>query len=190
MMESSVPSAASPVARVAAFIAGLFLAVCGLLASVGTVLFSFAAMGIASSMKGRQGRVLGPLGKWIASTCGAALVMLLALGATWVLTPRSTWSQMKHVMDSTSTNTPQAPPPAWLEKIAPGTAQRAAQQNAKPSEALQTGVMMWGVGFMVMFFSGIIGSLGWGAGMLLGFAAKGRWPGTDPAPPVEFAPAA
>jgi hypothetical protein len=39
--------------------------------------------------------------------------------------------------------------------------------------------MVWGVSFAFAFFAGLFGTVAWAGGMLLGFAAGGRWPGGD-----------
>ena len=184
----SGPPTASPAARVAAFLAGLVLALLGVLVSLGTVVFSFASMGIASWMQRRRGKALGPMGNWVASICGVAVVLLMGAGVMWTLMPKGAWQEVKRSMDSTSANTPPTPPPAWLERIAPGSTQRAAQMNGKPSASMQAGMLIWGAALLVLMMSGFVGSLGWAAGMLFGFSTHGRWPGA-PLPDVVVAPA-
>jgi hypothetical protein len=188
MIENSAPPAASPAARVVAFLVGLLVGLAALLVSLGTVLFSFASMGIASWMRRRRGRSLTPMASWVASIAGIAVVMLLGVGVTWSLMPKGAWQEAKRSMDSTSANTPPTPPPAWLERLAPGSTQRAAQMNGKPSESMQAGMLIWGSAALVLMLSGFIGSLGWVSGMLFGFATNGRWPGAQP-PEAIVAPA-
>ena len=43
--------------------------------------------------------------------------------------------------------------------------------------------MAYGFGFVAIFMIAIFGTIGWIGGMLAGFAATGRWPGTSPQPP-------
>ena len=63
-----------------------------------------------------------------------------------------------------------------MEKLYPQY--RQATANAKPpSPAMVWISMLFGVGIVVSFSSALVGTLGWGAGMLLGLAATGRWPG-------------
>ena len=187
MTAPSATSSASPVARVAALLAGVLVALVALLTSLGTVVFSFAGMGIASWAQRRKGRVLSAGGTWVAATCGVAVVMLLGAGVGFSLAPRGTWQEVRRTMDSTSANSPPPTTPAWLERMAPGTAARAAKMNGKPSASFNVGMLLWGVAFFVMFLSGFVGSLGWATGMLLGYATKGRWPGTQPLPDVTYA---
>lgn len=54
-----------------------------------------------------------------------------------------------------------------------------AAANAKPSPAMVWLTMILGVGMAVTFFSTLLGTLSWGAGMLLGLALVGRWPGVQ-----------
>lgn len=188
LIQQSAPSTASSAARVAAFLAGLVLALLGALVSLGTVVFSFASMLLASWLQRRRGKPLGPMGNWVASICGVALVLLVVAGVAFALMPKGAWQEVKRSMDSTSANTPPTPPPAWLERIAPGSTQRAAQMNGKPSASMQAGMLIWGAALVVFMMSGFIGSLGWAAGMLFGFSTHGRWPGA-PLPDVVVAPA-
>src|SRR6185503_2465013 len=97
------------------------------------------------------------------------------------LTPKGTVANVMHAADSSSAVAARQPPPAWLERFAPGY--RVQQARMEPSSRLIAVLSaIFGVGFALSFFATIYGSLGWGAGMLLGLAAHGRWPGAPPSP--------
>jgi hypothetical protein len=186
MSEATVPLAsrpANPAGRVAAFIGGLAVLGISLVISFGTVLAGLAAIGLCAWIVSRRGGVLGRGGRWLAGICGVAVVLLAAAGVGVALTSKATWQAMKHAADSVNA-APQAPPPAWVERLSPGITQRSA--NARQSSgALQTGMMIWSAAFGLMFIAALSGSLAWCVAMLFGFAVKGHWPGAQPEPVIS-----
>ena len=82
----------------------------------------------------------------------------------------------KDAADSSSAVAAKEPPPAWLDRLAPGYRVQQARM-APSSRAFAVATAIFGVGFALTFFATLYGTLGWGAGMLLGLAIRGSWPG-------------
>lgn len=165
---------AGAVARTLAFIAGLVILLVGGIFSLGIALVAPLGMLVGAYLWRRRGRTLPVVGHWLAALCGATFIMIAYAGLVGAIVPSSAWTQVKQSMDSVSAHP--APPPKWLDRIAPGAAQRAAQQQAS-SPRMQTVGFAYGAGFAAIFFVAIFGTFGWIAGMLLGFGVKGYWPG-------------
>jgi hypothetical protein len=171
------PAPASPVGlvgRTAALVGALFIVLVGAVFSLGAVILAPAAMGLAAYIWHKRGRDLSMVGYWIAALCGVALVAVSFAGALTAFVPKGTWQQVQRSADSASAHTP---PPKWLDRIAPGAAERAAQQRAASSPTMQTVGLAYGMGFAAIFFVGIFGTIGWIAGMLFGLTITGHWPG-------------
>jgi hypothetical protein len=177
--QTAQPTPASAVERAAAFLAGLLVMAVSAIVTLGTALVGLAGMGIVTWALRRRGRPLSRGGGWIAACCAVAIVLVAASGTIWSVMPQRVWRDARRAMDSASA-APEPPPPAWLDRIAPGTSRRAAAMG-KPPAGFQTGMMLWGFGFMIVMMSSLAGSLGWAMGMLFGFAVKGHWPGAGQA---------
>jgi hypothetical protein len=173
-LEISTPSTGG---RVFAFLAGLALLVIGALMSVGIVLVGVAGMGIATFAQRQRRARLSRWGGWIASTVSVAAVCAIIAFVIAQTIPANTWAQVKVAMDSASVQSSKQPPPAWIERMYPGMSERSAARRATFSPSTQSALMMAGFGMIGTFFVGMFGTLGWAAGMLLGFGARGRWPG-------------
>jgi hypothetical protein len=169
----------SLLARLAAFVAGAVLLVGGVVVSLGGILLAPIGMAVAAYVQRRRGHSLTRGGHWIAACSSMAIAILIAAGALLSMTPKGTVANVVHAADSSSAVAAKQPPPAWLERIAPGY--RVQQARMEPSSRLIAVLSaIFGIGFAVTFFATVYGSLGWGAGMLLGLAAQGRWPGASP----------
>jgi len=183
----TLPSAPIPVteppsnmiSRVAAFIVALCILIGGAIFSLGTVLFAPLGMAVATRLWRRRGRALPMVGHWLAAviSVSALLVILASVGAG--LVPKSTWEQFGQTMDSASVA-------AQRQAVGRGIARATPSDTAKKSSSrlpratsltLTTITMSFGAAFVIIIFGAIFGSLGWAAGMLFGFAMKGRWPG-------------
>ena len=166
------------VARLAAFIVALCVLVGGAVFSLGTVLFAPLGMAVATHLWRRRGRALSIVGHWLAAVFSvmALLVILAAVGAGFV--PTSTWTQLSHTMDSASVAQRQAAVARGMARATPAdTSKTTARLPGGKSLTALTITMSFGAAFAVLVFGAIFGSVGWAAGMLFGFAAKGRWPG-------------
>jgi hypothetical protein len=167
------------IARIVAFLGGALVMLVGAPFSLGASLLAPIAMVIGSAVWRQRGRTLSMVGHWLAAVCGAAVVFLLFAGALTTLMPKGSWSKLTLIADSAQKASANQPPPAWLERIAPGAAAKRAA--AKPtSERAQKVSLAFGAAFALFFFVGFYGSLAWAAGMLLGYGVNGRWPGQTP----------
>ena len=110
--------------------------------------------------------------------CGAAIIIGGLALLTSAFVPKNTWTDLKHTMDSASTV---AAAQRRTGNPAVDSAARAATRRATSSTAMGV-ALAYGFGFAAIFMVAIFGTIGWIGGMLFGFAAKGHWPGTGPAP--------
>ena len=168
-------------ARVAAFVAGVVVLISGIVVSLGAVVLAPIGMAAAAHVQRRRGHPLTRGGYWIAAFSSMAIVILVVTGALLSMAPKGTVANVMHAADSSSAVAAKQPPPAWLERLAPGY--RVQQARMEPSSRLFAVITaIFGIGFAVTTFATMYGTLGWGAGMLLGLAGQGRWPGSSPAP--------
>jgi hypothetical protein len=160
-------------------VAALLIFLVGGLFSAGIVLCAAIVMGIVTYVFRRRGGVCSRGASWLAAAGGAALGFVLAFSAVTAHTPVS-WREIMNAADSAAmADTTQ--PPAWLERMSPATAQAAREQrkSARRTGSIWARIgMVWVIGFVIALFASVLGSIGWAGGMLLGFAVKGRWPGT------------
>ncbi|MFL5617985.1 MAG: hypothetical protein ACJ79A_06255 [Gemmatimonadaceae bacterium] len=169
--------------RVAAFVAGAVVLLCGVVVSFGGVVLAPIGMAVVAYVQQRRGHPLTRGGHWIAACSSMAIAILIVGGALLSATPKGTVANVMHAADSSSAVAAKQPPPAWLERIAPGY--RLQQARMEPSSRLIAVLAaIFGIGFAVTVFATLYGSLGWGAGMLLGLAVQGRWPGAAASSPA------
>jgi hypothetical protein len=164
-------------ARVAAFVAGLLVLLCGAVISLGVVVLAPVGMAIVGYVQRRRGHPLTRGGHWIAASASITLALLMAGGAFVAATPPGAIRSVMNAADSASAVAAKEPPPAWLEKLGPGFSQSNARMTSTSGVAALIGAVI-GIGFALGLVSALYGSFGWGAGMLLGLAVTGRWPGT------------
>ena len=163
--------------RIFAFLFGLALLLIGGIMSLGMVLVGAAGMGIATLAQRQRRRHLSRVGGWLASTVTVGIVCAVIAVIVSQIVPANTWAQVKTSMDSASAASSKQPPPAWIERMYPGASQRAAAQQRVFSGKRESAFLAAMFGFMAFFFVATYGTLAWGAGMLLGYGASGRWPG-------------
>ncbi|HEX7978835.1 MAG TPA: hypothetical protein VF461_09555 [Gemmatimonadaceae bacterium] len=178
--ETITPSAhqepkSSVLARLAAGIGGLLVLSCAALVSFGTVVLALIGMAVVAGVQRRRGRALTRSGHWVTAYSTMAVVALALSGAVFVAMPRGALDAAKQSVDSSNAVAAKQPAPAWVQRLYPQYSQAAA--NTKPSPAVVWATMILGVGITVSFLSALLGTLSWGAGMLLGLAVVGRWPG-------------
>lgn len=165
-----------PLVRAAAFVAGAVVLLGGVVVSLGGVVLAPLGMAVAAYVQRRRGRALTRGGHWIAACSSMAIAVAIAAGALLGATPKGTLANVMHAADSSSAVAAKEPPPAWLDRLAPGY--RVQQSRMAPSSrAFAVAAAIFGVGFALTFFATLYGTLGWGAGMLLGLAIRGSWPG-------------
>lgn len=170
--------------RLAALAAGLLLLAVGAFISLGAVLLAPVGMLIASRVQRARGRVLTRSQGWVVGAATVMLALLVAGGLVAAAVPRDAWRRVGEVADSASVAAAKEPPPAWLERIAPGATQQAAQ--APPmSPTLERALMVWSIAFAVGLLGATFGTVGWAGGMLVGYGAAGRWPGSSHAASLD-----
>lgn len=178
---ADIPQRAGSLTRVAAFVAGAIVLLGGIVVSLGGVVLALIGMAAAAYVQRRRAHPLTIGGHWIAAFSSMAIVILLATGALLSIAPKGTVANVMHAADSSSAVAAKQPPPAWLERLAPGY--RVQQARMEPSSRLFAVLTaIFGIGFAVTTFATVYGTLGWGAGMLFGLAVQGRWPGASQAP--------
>jgi hypothetical protein len=176
-----------------AAIAGICLAVASVPITFGASIVAMVAIWIAWAVARRRKQPLtrGVSWLWGAGAVGTLVIAVAAFGVTQM--PKGAFREMKRAMDSASAG-PQPPPPEWLRKITPPSAQRqsALTESMIRSSAFTTWTLVIGAGLLVALVSAYAGTLGWMSSMLLVYAATGAWlaPGaTDPsllsAPPAD-----
>jgi hypothetical protein len=162
-------------ARLLAALGGLAVLAGAALASLGTVALALIVMAVVGGVQRRRGRALTRSGHWLAACATMAAVMLAVIGIGFAAMPRGSMDAAKRSMDSSSAVAAKQPPPAWVQKLYPQYSQ--ARATAKPPTGILWATTIIGVGMVVTFFGTLLGTLGWGAAMLLGLALNGRWPG-------------
>lgn len=158
--------------RIAALIVGVAILGGAARATFGLVLC--APLGVWVAYRFRRAR-RRPLGAWtgLFSAVGAVVIALLLIGSIVASRlPAGTWSRIRQAADSASAQSAKQPPPAWLDRLAPGAAAR-----ASTTKAPEFGVagMILGFWFLAGFLGIVIGTIGWSGTMLLVFSASGRW---------------
>jgi hypothetical protein len=130
----------------------------------------------------RQGALSRPA-SWFAAVCAVEIVLLAGAAFAAVNTPEGTLAKIQHAADSVDANPP--PPPAWLERISPGSTERA---RASRIPMHGTAVTRWlivgaimGTGMIAVF----VGTVGWLASLALAFAITGGWIGSPQRSPPQ-----
>jgi len=175
--EATAAPHAGAVARVFAFIAAAIVLLVGTVFSVGAAVAAPVAMAVAAWLWRRRGKRLPAIGHWAAAMCGVVVAVVIYAGLVSALVPSATWTQIQHAADSAQTASSRTPPPAWLDRIAPGMAQQQAASRADQSDRAKSMLMAFGLGMMAIMFGLFFGTIGWVAGMLFGLSVNGRWPG-------------
>ena len=168
---------AGTVARVLAFIGAAIVLIVATLFSVGAALAAPVGMAFAAWLWRRRGKRLPAVGHWLAAMCGVVVAVVVYTGLISAMIPSGTWKQIQHSADSAQTASARTPPPAWLDRIAPGMAQQQAANRANQSERVASMAMAFGLGMLAIMSGVFFGTIGWAAGMLFGLSLNGRWPG-------------
>lgn len=114
---------------------------------------------------------------WLGAASSVAVTLVTIVLFLVTQMPRGTFASIQRGTDSASVASAKVPPPAWLERIAPGTTARA---RAKPASRTVTHaftiwtIVVGGV-FAYSVFAVVIGTAGWVPSLLLSFAFTGRW---------------
>ena len=177
-----VTAAAAPragvFARVLAVVAGIALFLIGGTVTLGLALAAPVGMLIAWAVARARRRPLTRLASWIAAMLAVAVVVGAVGTVAMASAPPGTLAQVERSIDSARVVGAAQPMPAWVERIAPGTA-AAQRRSATTPFARSRAVMYWGAAMGAIFtcalFGAIAGTLGWGATALVAYGARGRW---------------
>jgi hypothetical protein len=159
-------------ARVAAALGALILLLGGAVFSFGAILLAPLGMPIAAAIWRQRRKTLPVVGHWLASLCGAAIVILGFSAVTAAMIPSDAWKNAQKMADSVSRTATQ--PAARTPAESAGRV--AARRAMSSPKAVRVG-MAYGLGFAAIFMILTFGTIGWIGGMLAGFAALGHWPG-------------
>jgi len=181
--EAVAPSAhqepkSSAIVRLIAAAGGLAVLALAAVVSFGTVVIVLIGMAVVAGVQRKRGRSLTRSGHWVAACATMAVVLLALSGVLFSFMPKGAMHAAKQSMDSSNAVAAKQPPPAWVQKLYPQYSQAAAARP-KPSPVLVWITLLIGGGMAITFFSTLLGTLSWGAGMLLGLAVAGRWPGAQ-----------
>ncbi len=170
--------------QIAAGVAGIIALGVAARYTFGGVLIAPLGMMIASWFARRRGRQLSRSASWVAAVVAPGVVMLVVAGFAATQMPAGSWSKIQKAADSTKAH--RQPPPAWLERIAPGSTARANAQQVSFGPGATAWFAVVGTMFGIGMVSGLVGTAGWLATMPLAYAITGRWIGSRPRDPPLF----
>ena len=148
--------------------------------TLGSALVAAIGMGIGSAIARRRGKRLTRAGSWISAVAGVGIVLLGFFGVMAArIDTRGFNKDFQHAMDSVRTHP--RPPPAWLERVAPGAAARARSRNAASSPTVDAAAGIWAIGVGAMILAAVgavaVGTVGWLATLPLAYGITGAWIG-------------
>ena len=154
--------------------------------TVGVALLAPLGMWVSAWVMRREKEPATKFTSWLGAVYGVGMAVMLVGAVSLVKLSTGTHSPAyQRAMDSVRVAQQKQPAPAWLEKIAPGTTERARASQKNPPSARSVAAM--GVGMSVIgavmlgLLAGLlVGSLAWAACLPLYYAINGRWIG-DPA---------
>ena len=163
-------------ARVAAALGAIIVLLGGALFTVGGVFFAPLGMLVGAAIWRKRGRVLSMVGHWLAALIGVAVVIAAFGAVTAAFVPKGSLDEIRRSMDSATTATAAQ---SGRATPADSAALRATRRATSSSRGMAV-MLAYGFGFAGILMVAVFGTIGWIGGMLLGYAVKGRWPGTMP----------
>lgn len=172
----SISPAPSHGARGGAAIAGVALAAGSVFVTFGASLVAMIAIWIAGTIAKHRQRPFTRGVSWLVGTGTVGTVLLVAFAGVVAKAPRNPVTELRQTMDSAA-KLPQPPPPEWLRKITPPSAQRPSPivDSVFKSSAFTLWSIIMGAVFLAAILAAYAGSLGWVASMLLFYAVNGAW---------------
>lgn len=165
--------------RVLAAIAGVAMLLTVSVFSLGLALLAPIGMVVARAIARREKTPLTFFTSWLGAAFGVCAALIVVALVIFALLPGDTVASIVRTTDSVSTASSKQPPPAWLEKIAPGSTARArASQPTQNSPMIRTFKVVstvFGAVFVYSFLAMLIGTAGWVPSLLLTYAFSGRW---------------
>jgi hypothetical protein len=180
MIESRAPM----LNRAAALIAGLAVLIGAAVVSLGVALIVPLGVWVGHRVQRSRGRPFGTLGSWISAVSAVLIALVLIAGVMVSRVPAGTWDRIRHAADSASVQAAKQPPPAWLDRIAPGATNYSMSRPNNVS-AFNAFTLILGGGIALSIFGNVIGTLGWIGTMLLVFSGSGRWLRDAPGTAIE-----
>ncbi len=155
--------------------------------TLGLALLAPLGMWVAGWIMRRQKQPLTRFTSWLGAVYGVGLVIMVGMGVSMVGTIRHLQDPaFRRTVDSVRAVQRNKPAPAWIERIAPGTAARTQASQPRPGSKAES---MMGVGgsifaavLMGTLGGMLIGSLAWWACLPLYFAINGYPLGKPPMP--------
>jgi fatty acid desaturase len=165
--------------RVLAAIAGIAMLITVSVFSLGLALLAPVGMIVARTFSRREKTPLTFFTSWLGAAFGVCAALIVVALVVVAVLPSGTIAGIGKMADSVSTASSKQPPPAWLEKIAPGSTARArASQPSANSPMVRTFTVasqVMGVVVVYSLLAMFIGTAGWVPSLLLTYAFSGRW---------------
>ncbi|MEO5814891.1 MAG: hypothetical protein ABIT20_06380 [Gemmatimonadaceae bacterium] len=165
--------------RVLAAIGGVAMLIGVSVVTLGLALLAPVGMIVARIIARREKMSLTFLTSWIGAAFGVCAALMVVALVFLALLPGNSLASIGKTADSVSAAGSKQPPPAWLERIAPGSAARARAHPANPDSpmvrAFTTVSIVMGVVILYSMLAMLIGTLGWAPSLLLTYAFSGRW---------------
>jgi hypothetical protein len=171
--------------RVVALIAGSAILYEAARVSFGMVLCAPVGVLVVHRVRRSRGRPFGAWRSWISAVSAVAIALVVVAGVLVSQVPAGTWGRIRQTADSASVQAAKQPPPAWLDRIAPGSAARYSATRSNDSGAVNAFTMIFGGVIAAGFLGNVFGTIGWVGTMLLVFSVTGRWLRGAPAVVIE-----
>ncbi len=168
-------SPARIVARFGAFVGGIAVLYWAMKATFGLVFFAPVGIWAVSRIHRSRGRRVDGFGSF-ASAVGSVMIVLSLIGVVVAsIAPTGSMDAARRRADSTAAVAAKQPPPAWLDRLSPGLAERAAAQRSSSGAPINASTMVIGAVVLIGFVGSFVGTIGWIGAALLVFSVKGRW---------------
>lgn len=157
--------------------AGLLVLLAGLPLTLGTALAAPLGMLVVYQFAHRRRRRLTLRASWLGGVAGSALACAVLFVVVLARLPAGTWANVQAQAQAAQ----KTQPPEWLERLSPGAAKGAGTPDPFTAQLIQSPafIVITGAGgglLAVSLWGTAAGTVGWGASLLLAFAATGRWP--------------